>query len=189
MKRLRGVVSRRVCRPSYRLNPRYQNNGYLFNGSQGKILERETFFINKRMYSTPDAPVSTDEPMRITAMKQIIFTCKECNTQVNKKFTKHSYEKGVVLIQCDGCQKWHFIADNLGFTGWEAKNIEEVMAAKGEVVRKGLIDPNTGQIHVHGQGAEVHPNPLPNTTQTQPQYDISREGGVISIESKESDVK
>ena len=30
-------------------------------------------------------------------------------------FSKHSYEKGVVIIQCDGCKGNHLIADNFGW--------------------------------------------------------------------------
>lgn len=46
----------------------------------------------------------------------ISFTCKVCQHRSHKSFTKQSYEKGVVIIKCDGCSNNHLIADNLGFT-------------------------------------------------------------------------
>lgn len=65
----------------------------------------------------------------------MIFTCNKCETRAVKSFTKAAYEKGVVLVQCPGCQKRHVIADNLGWFG-EQKNVEEILREKGEEVRR-----------------------------------------------------
>eukprot|EP00040_Diaphanoeca_grandis_P002699 m.22466 g.22466 ORF g.22466 m.22466 type:complete len:185 (-) comp13830_c0_seq1:104-658(-) len=68
----------------------------------------------------------------------ITFTCNVCETRATKTFTKHSYEKGVVIIRCDGCEKNHLIADNLGwFLDAAGKNIEDILAAKGVKVNRG----------------------------------------------------
>ncbi|EAL60958.1 Zim17-type zinc finger-containing protein [Dictyostelium discoideum AX4] len=92
-------------------------------------------------------PVVVDG-VRIEPKYYIEFTCTyvdpklktECGFVSKKTFSKHSYHKGVVLIRCDGCKKIHTIADNLGWTGYEnAKNIEEIMAEKGETVRRYLL--------------------------------------------------
>ncbi|KAN0032494.1 hypothetical protein ACTFIV_006393 [Dictyostelium citrinum] len=86
--------------------------------------------------------------VRIEPKYYIEFTCTyvdpklktECGFVSKKTFSKHSYHKGVVLIRCEGCKKIHTIADNLGWTGYEnAKNIEEIMAEKGETVRRYLL--------------------------------------------------
>eukprot|EP00658_Telonema_sp_P-2_P057663 TRINITY_DN46093_c0_g1_i1.p1 TRINITY_DN46093_c0_g1~~TRINITY_DN46093_c0_g1_i1.p1 ORF type:complete len:151 (+),score=41.73 TRINITY_DN46093_c0_g1_i1:196-648(+) len=56
-----------------------------------------------------------------------IFTCSVCETRTAKRFTKHAYTKGIVLVQCPGCTSRHLLADNLGwFEDNEAKNIEAV---------------------------------------------------------------
>jgi hypothetical protein len=31
------------------------------------------------------------------------FTCNKCETRQSKKFTRHAYEKGIVIVNCDGC--------------------------------------------------------------------------------------
>lgn len=65
----------------------------------------------------------------------IVFTCCVCETRAVKGFAKSSYESGVVLVQCPGCKKRHVIADHLGWFGPE-KNIEEILAGKGETAKR-----------------------------------------------------
>lgn len=65
----------------------------------------------------------------------IVFTCGNCETRAVKGFAKSSYESGVVLVQCPGCKKRHVIADHLGWFGPE-KNVEEILAGKGETARR-----------------------------------------------------
>jgi len=72
--------------------------------------------------------------MRLKPMKYIEFTCTVCQTRVAKTFSKHSYEKGTVIIRCDGCRNLHLIADNLGFTGFAERNVEDIAANRGETV-------------------------------------------------------
>jgi len=40
----------------------------------------------------------------------VIFTCTVCDTRSARQFTKDSYENGVVLIRCPGCDNLHLFA-------------------------------------------------------------------------------
>ncbi|KAK3757485.1 hypothetical protein RRG08_050369 [Elysia crispata] len=67
----------------------------------------------------------------------IIFKCNVCNTRNAQSFSKKSYEEGVVIVKCCNCGSLHLIADNLGwFEDVEGRNIEEILASKGEEVMR-----------------------------------------------------
>ncbi|KAL5801755.1 hypothetical protein ACOSQ3_033387 [Xanthoceras sorbifolium] len=69
----------------------------------------------------------------------MIFTCKVCETRSVKTASRESYEKGVVVARCGGCNNLHLIADRLGWFG-EPGSIEDFLAARGEEVKKGSTD-------------------------------------------------
>lgn len=73
---------------------------------------------------------------------KLMFTCKKCNTRTSKLISKLAYDKGVVIVRCDGCKNNHLIADNLGWFSEINKkiNIEKIMELKGETVRKIMND-------------------------------------------------
>ncbi|KAL2904595.1 DNL-type zinc finger protein [Bienertia sinuspersici] len=69
----------------------------------------------------------------------LVFTCKVCETRSMKMCSRDSYEKGVVVVRCGGCDNLHLIADRLGWFG-EPGSIEDLLAARGDVLKKGSID-------------------------------------------------
>ncbi|CAH8356883.1 unnamed protein product [Eruca vesicaria subsp. sativa] len=69
----------------------------------------------------------------------MVFTCKVCETRSMKMASKESYEKGVVVVRCEGCDNLHLIADRRGWFG-EPGSVEEFLAAQGEEFKKGSMD-------------------------------------------------
>lgn len=70
----------------------------------------------------------------------IQLTCKKCNTRNSYIISKNAYEKGVVIVECQGCKSNHLIADNMKFFRDEKTNIEDILREKGEIVQKGTIN-------------------------------------------------
>jgi protein import protein ZIM17 len=83
-----------------------------------------------------DEPLSKSSAAKLTGRFQLIFTCKKCNTRNMTHISKLSYQKGVVIVCCQGCRVKHLIADNLKWFSDERKNIEDILAEKGESVTK-----------------------------------------------------
>lgn len=79
---------------------------------------------------------------KLEGKMRLMFTCKKCDTRTSKLISKLAYEKGVVIVRCDGCKNNHLIADNLGWFSEinRSTNIEKIMALKGETVRRIIND-------------------------------------------------
>jgi protein import protein ZIM17 len=93
---------------------------------------------------------------KATGRFQLIFTCKKCNTRNVAHISKLSYQQGVVIVRCQGCSVKHLIADNLKWFSDKKKNIEDILAEKGESVTK----ITSCQVSLEVDPPDI-PNPLP----------------------------
>uniref|UniRef100_V5F2K3 DNL-type domain-containing protein n=1 Tax=Kalmanozyma brasiliensis (strain GHG001) TaxID=1365824 RepID=V5F2K3_KALBG len=100
--------------------------------------------------NTDDASASvpvTGERTPIGQIEQrlaITFTCTvdACGHRSSHEFSKRSYTKGIVIVQCPGCKNRHLIADNLSWfteSEGEPRTIEQMIEAKGGKVRRGSV--------------------------------------------------
>ncbi|CDR88306.1 related to ZIM17-Zinc finger Motif protein, mitochondrial [Sporisorium scitamineum] len=95
----------------------------------------------------------TGEPTPMGQIEQrlaITFTCivDQCGHRSTHEFSKRSYTKGIVIVQCPGCKNRHLIADNLSWfieSEGEPRTIEQMIEAKGGTVRRGTVDGETGE--------------------------------------------
>ncbi|KAJ9105881.1 hypothetical protein QFC20_004216 [Naganishia adeliensis] len=85
-------------------------------------------------------------------------TANDCGHRSTHEFTKRSYQKGIVIIQCPSCKNRHLIADHLGWfkesTGeGKLRTIEDLLAARGEKVQRGKKY-DDGTIEITGDEVE-----------------------------------
>ncbi|KAK9282585.1 hypothetical protein L1049_010802 [Liquidambar formosana] len=131
---------------------RIQTQAELINQANEVVEKNETGSLDSasRSANVVSHPSSDDKSaVEYSAMSNLkpssrhdlamIFTCKVCETRSVKTANRESYEKGVVVVRCGGCNNLHLIADRLGWFG-EPGSIEDFLAARGEEVKKGSTD-------------------------------------------------
>lgn len=91
-------------------------------------------------YCTGSPTSQQDALGSLPGSMRIVYTCKVCDSREQKQFSKQAYTRGVVIVQCEGCNNRHLIADNLGwFSDMNGKkNIEDILREKGETVQGGF---------------------------------------------------
>jgi hypothetical protein len=92
---------------------------------------------------TPDEEgvVREQEEEKVDPKHQMLigFTCKVCEERSHHVMSKLAYTKGVVLIECPGCENRHLIADNLGWFRDGRTTVEDLVKEKGEGIRKVVV--------------------------------------------------
>ncbi|CAO1417731.1 unnamed protein product [Diamesa hyperborea] len=73
---------------------------------------------------------------KVEGKMQLMYTCKVCETRNSHIISKQAYTEGVVFVKCKQCENNHLIADNLKWFRDSKTNIEDLLAEKGETVRK-----------------------------------------------------
>ncbi|KAL1842086.1 hypothetical protein VTJ49DRAFT_6068 [Mycothermus thermophilus] len=100
----------------------------------------------------PDQPTSSSTPPTITTPPpkhlqphyELTFTCNPCGTRSRHRVSKHGYHKGSVLVACPSCKARHVISDHLKIFGDRAMTVEDILRAKGEAVKRGVLQPLEG---------------------------------------------
>ncbi|KZV92029.1 zf-DNL-domain-containing protein, partial [Exidia glandulosa HHB12029] len=88
----------------------------------------------------------------------LTFTCTAngCGHRSSHEFTRHAYERGIVLVTCPSCKNRHLIADHLGWfketegtSGGKLRTVEDLLRARGESVDRGRIDVESGVLEYY----------------------------------------
>ncbi|KAI4302318.1 hypothetical protein MLD38_038079 [Melastoma candidum] len=121
------------------------SNEEAFVSQQTNTAESSTLLVD----ALEDRKISSAAKVDFTAISNLktssrhdlamVFTCKVCETRSVKTACRESYEKGVVVVRCSGCDNYHLIADRLGMFG-QPGSVEDFLAARGEDVKKGSMD-------------------------------------------------
>jgi protein import protein ZIM17 len=98
--------------------------GDRFSDSLNSSLEQEHLLTEGEFKNIPGSQTGGEKMV-------IQFTCNVCNVSSMKKFSKNSYEHGVVLVRCPSCQNLHVIADRLGYFGDKDWDIEKHIQEQG----------------------------------------------------------
>jgi protein import protein ZIM17 len=107
---LRAIKNIRVAPECRRILPGQNNVRFLATESKSNKEELGFSSPTSATLNLDNIPgVQTEGDKLILA-----FTCKVCNKRSGKKISKRSYEHGVVVVRCDGCNNLHLIADRMG---------------------------------------------------------------------------
>ncbi|KAG9326265.1 hypothetical protein KVV02_000980 [Mortierella alpina] len=123
-------------------------------------------------------PPNTDPKARMI----IGFTCTVCNHRSHKTMSKHAYQHGVVIMQCDHCKNRHLIADHLGWFKTGGVTVEDLVKERGETVQK-----LTKSYQLVKDGEMAMPHTSHSTTTTTTDDDTTGTAAEVKAKGKSKD--
>ncbi len=70
---------------------------------------------------------------------ELTFTCVPCGARSAHRVSKQGYHHGSVLVTCPACRNRHVVSDHLGVFGGGPATLEELVAARGAIVKRGTL--------------------------------------------------
>ncbi|KAI5240533.1 zf-DNL-domain-containing protein [Aureobasidium subglaciale] len=124
-------------RPSPALAPLARTQTHFLNNlqTQQRRCESTAKPLTDRPEQLPEAEAREEVPSY-----EMTFTCKACSTRSSHRMSKQGYHHGTILITCPGCKNRHLIADHLKIFSDKAITMEDILAEKGQLLKKGALD-------------------------------------------------
>ncbi|KAG9996437.1 zf-DNL-domain-containing protein, partial [Aureobasidium melanogenum] len=124
-------------RPSPAFSPFLRTQSHLVPAFQSQ--QRRCESTAKPLTDRPDH-LPNPEPREEVPSYEMTFTCKACTTRSSHRMSKQGYHHGTILITCPGCKNRHLIADHLKIFSDKRITLEDILAQKGQLLKKGALD-------------------------------------------------
>lgn len=133
-------VTRRSALCAFSTLRTFQPASLAYSFKRQGAISQHGFHTFPSLFEQEQKNIQAEEIIDPNHKMLIGFTCKVCQDRSHHVMSKHSYTKGVVLIQCPGCKNRHLIADNLGWFRDSKTTIEDLVKEKGEAIRHVIVD-------------------------------------------------
>lgn len=96
------------------------------------VMGRRAFCAAKRDLSLVIEPRVQGVPAHSAGNYLFAYTCAPCGERQTRSLSKRAYHHGVVVLRCQGCERLHLVADNLGWFGEGTTSAEALAERAGE---------------------------------------------------------
>ena len=126
------------------LRPAIQNFQRLHSPRTRQQARYESTVTVPRQSESSSTSKAEEAPPEPRPEYQLSFTCKKCSERSTHKISKQGYHHGTVLVQCPGCKNRHLISDHLKIFSDKRITLEDILAEKGETLKKAHLEVKMG---------------------------------------------
>ena len=145
------IQPKRTSPADFQLSCRRQRQSLIQPRTLASLRQYSTSTTSNVPAAQPNVePIAAEEPPSY----QMTFTCKPCMNRSSHKISKQGYHHGAVLITCPHCKNRHVISDHLGIFSDSKVTVEDILKAKGELVKRGTLGQD-GDIEFWEDGSKV----------------------------------